>query len=193
VAAAREIWRADQVGLNPDRLIFIDETWVTTNMTRLRGRAPRGQRLVAPVPYGHWKTSTFVAGLRRSGLTAPLVLDGAMNGEAFLAYVEQILAPTLSHGDIVIADNLSSHKVAGVRAAIERRGATLVHLPPYSPDLNPIEKAFAKLKALLRKLAARTVDRLWGALGDLIQRFTPQECANYLVSAGYGSLIRDTL
>jgi len=162
-------------------------------MTRLRGRAPRGQRLVASVPYGHWKTSTFVAGLRTSGLTAPLVLDGAMNGEAFLAYVEQILAPTLAPGDIVIADNLSSHKVAGVREAIERCGATLVYLPPYSPDLNPIEKAFAKLKALLRKLAARTVGSLWDALGDLLQRFTPQECANYLTSAGYGSLIRDTL
>lgn len=179
--------------MNPDRLVFIDETWATTNMTRLRGRAPRGQRLVASVPYGHWKTSTFVAGLRTSGLAAPLVLDGAMNGEAFLAYVEQILAPTLAPGDIVIADNLSSHKVAGVREAIERCGATLVYLPPYSPDLNPIEKAFAKLKALLRKLAARTVGRLWDALGDLLQRFTPQECANYLTSAGYGSLIRDTL
>ena len=179
--------------MNPDRLVFIDETWATTTMTRLRGRAPRGQRLVASVPYGHWKTSTFVAGLRTSGLTAPLVLDGAMNGEAFLAYVEQILAPTLAPGDIVIADNLSSHKVAGVREAIERCGATLVYLPPYSPDLNPIEKAFAKLKALLQKLAARTVGSLWDALGDLLQRFTPQECANYLTSAGYGSLIRDTL
>jgi transposase len=162
-------------------------------MTRLRGRAPRGVRLIAPVPYGHWKTSTFVAGLRTSGLTAPLVLDGAMNGEAFLAYVEQILAPTLSPGDIVIADNLSSHKVAGVREAIEACGATLVYLPPYSPDLNPIEKAFAKLKALLRKLAARTVGRLWDAFADLLHRFTPQECANYLASAGYGRLIRDTL
>jgi transposase len=179
--------------LNPDRLVFIDETWATTNMTRLCGRAPRGQRLVAPVPYGHWKTSTFVAGLRTSGLTAPLVLDGAMNGEAFLAYVEQILAPTLSPGDIVILDNLGSHKVAGVREAIERRGAMLMYLPPYSPDLNPIEKAFAKLKALLRKLAARTVSRLWDALGDLLVRFTPKECTNYLASAGYGSLIRDTL
>jgi transposase len=162
-------------------------------MTRLRGRAPRGQRLVAPVPHGHWKTSTFVAGLRTRGLTAPLIYDGAMNGEVFLAYVEQILVPTLSPGDIVILDNLSSHKVAGVREAIERCGATLIYLPPYSPDLNPIEQAFAKLKALLRKLAARTVARLWDALGDLIYRFTPRECANYLANAGYGSLIRDTL
>jgi transposase len=179
--------------LNPDRLIFIDETWATTNMTRLRGRAPRGQRLVAPLPHGHWKTSTFVAGLRTSGLTAPLVVDGAMNGEVFLAYVEQILAPTLAPGDIVIVDNLSSHKVAGVREAIEACGAMLLYLPPYSPDLNPIEQAFAKLKALLRKLAARTVATLWHALGDLLDRFSPRECANYLANAGYGSLIRDTL
>jgi transposase len=178
--------------LNPDRLVFIDETWATTNMTRVRGRAPRGQRLVASVPHGHWKTSTFVAGLRTSGVTAPLVVDGAMNGEIFLAYVEQILAPALSQGDIVVMDNLPSHKVAGVREAIERCGATLVYLPPYSPDLNPIEQAFAKLKALLRKLAARTVARLWDALGDLLDRFTPRECANYLANAGYGSFIRDT-
>lgn len=179
--------------MNPDRLVFIDETWATTNMTRVRGRAPRGQRLVASVPHGHWKTSTFVAGLRTSGLTAPLVIDGAMNGEVFLAYVEQILAPTLSPGDIVVMDNLPSHKVAGVRAAIERCGATLVYLPPYSPDLNPIEQAFAKLKALLRKLAATTLAKLWDALGDLLDRFTPRECANYLANAGYGSFIRDTL
>jgi transposase len=179
--------------LNPDRLVFIDETWATTNMTRLRGRAPRGERLVQPVPHGHWKTSTFVAGLRTSGLTAPLVVDGAMNGEVFLAYVEQILVPTLSPGDILILDNLSSHKVAGVREAIERCGATLVYLPPYSPDLNPIEQAFAKLKALLRKIAARTVGKLWDAIGDLLERFAPQECLNYFANAGYGSLIRDTL
>jgi transposase len=132
--------------LDPDRLIFIDETWATTNMARRYGRSPRGQRLVAAVPHGHWKTSTFVAGLRTRGLTAPLVIDGAMNGATFLAYVEQMLAPTLSPGDIVIMDNLASHKVAGVREAIEGRGARLVYLPPYSPDLNPIEQAFAKLK-----------------------------------------------
>ena len=161
-------------------------------MTRLRGRAPRGQRLVAAVPHGHWKTSTFVAALRTTGLTAPLVIDGAMNGEVFRAYVEQILAPTLSPGDIVIMDNLGSHKVAGVREAIERCGATLVYLPPYSPDLNPIEQAFAKLKALLRKIAARTVATLWDALGDLLNRFTARECANYLANAGYVPLIRDT-
>lgn len=162
-------------------------------MTRRYGRAPRGQRLVTSVPHGHWKTSTFVAGLRTSGLTAPLVLDGAMNGEVFLAYVEQTLAPTLAPGDIVVADNLGSHKVAGVREAIEARGASLLYLPPYSPDLNPIEKAFAKLKALLRKIAAHTVERLWDALGDLIGRFSPQECVNYLVSAGYGLPNRNPL
>jgi transposase len=179
--------------LNPERLVFIDETWATTNMTRRYGRAPRGQRLVAAVPHGHWKTSTFVAALRTSGLTAPLVVDGAMNGEVFRAYVEQTLVPTLVPGDIVILDNLGSHKVAGVREAIEGCGATLVYLPPYSPDFNPIEQAFAKLKALLRKIAARTVASLWDAIGDLIDRFTPHECVNYLNNAGYVPLTRDTL
>ena len=154
-------------------------------MTRRYGRAPRGQRLVAPVPHGHWKTSTFVAGLRTTGLTAPVVVDGAMNGDVFRSYVEQVLAPTLAPGDIVILDNLSSHKVAGAREAIEARGASLVYLPPYSPDLNPIEQAFAKLEALLRKIAARTISALWDALGDIVARFTPQECANYLANAGY--------
>ena len=162
-------------------------------MTRRYGRAPRGQRLVAAVPHRHWKTSTFVAGLRRTGLTAPLVVDRAINGDIFRAYVEQVLAPALKRGDIVILDNLSSHKVAGVRQAIEATGATLVYLPPYSPDLNPIEHAFAKLKALLRKLAARTVTSLWAALGDLLDRFTPQECANYFASAGYVPLNRNRL
>jgi transposase len=173
--------------------VFIDETWATTNMTRRMGRAPRGQRLVAAVPYGHWKTSTFVAALRSSGLTAPLVVDGAMNGEIFRAYVEQVLAPTLEPGDIVILDNLSSHKVAGIHDAIEARGASIVYLPPYSPDLNPIEQAFAKLKALLRKLAARTLSRLWHGLGNLLIRFTPRECANYLTAAGYGLPNRNPL
>jgi len=162
-------------------------------MTRRYGRAARGQRLVAPVPHGHWKTSTFVAALRTRGLTAPLVVDGAMNGEIFLAYVEQVLAPTLATGDIVVLDNLGSHKVAGVREAIEARGARLVYLPPYSPDLNPIEQAFAKLKAVLRKIAARTVAALWDALGDIVGRFTPQECANYLANAGYVPLKRNPL
>jgi transposase len=162
-------------------------------MTRRYGRAPRGQRLVAAIPHGHWKTSTFVAGLRSTGLTAPLVVDGAMNGDIFRAYVEQVLAPTLKRGDIVILDNLSSHKVAGVREAIEAQGAALVYLPPYSPDLNPIEQAFAKLKALLRSLAARTVSALWDSLGDLLNRFTPRECTNYLANAGYVPLNRNRL
>jgi len=162
-------------------------------MTRRYGRAPRGQRLVAPVPHGHWKTSTFVAGLRTTGLTAPVVVDGAMNGDVFRSYVEQVLAPTLAPGDIVILDNLSSHKVAGVREAIEARGASLVYLPPYSPDLNPIEQAFAKLEALLRKIAARTISALWDALRDILGRFTPQECANYLANAGYVPLKRNPL
>jgi transposase len=152
--------------MNPTRLVFLDETWATTNMARRYGRAPRGERVIASVPHGHWKTSTFVAGLREDTITAPLVIDGAMDGETFRAYVEQFLAPTLAHGDIVIMDNLSSHKVAGVREAIEARGASLIYLPPYSPDLNPIEQAFAKLKALLRKAAPRTVEALWTAIGE---------------------------
>lgn len=162
-------------------------------MTRRYGRAPRGQRLVAAIPHGHWKTSTFVAGLRTGGLTAPLVIDGAINGDIFRAYVEQMLAPTLNPGDTVVLDNLSSHKVAGVREAIEAKAASIVYLPPYSPDLNPIEQAFAKLKSLLRKAAARTVSRLWQALGDVLARFTPQECANYLRNAGYVPIKRNPL
>jgi transposase len=173
--------------MNPAKLVFIDETWATTNMTRQRGRCPRGQRLVAAVPHGHWKTSTFVAALRTTGLTAPLVLDGAMNGEAFRAYVEQFLAPTLVPGEVVIMDNLSSHKVAGVREAIEARGASLLYLPPYSPDLNPIEQSFSKLKALIRKAAARTRDALWNAIGQCLPRFPPRECANYFAEAGYAT------
>jgi transposase len=166
-------------------LIFIDETWTKTNMTRLYGWAEVGHRLVDAVPHGHWNTSTFIAGLRCDGLVAPCVFDGAINGEAFLAYVEQVLAPTLRRGDIVIMDRLSSHKVAGVRQAIEGAGARLLYLPPYSPDLNPIEQAFAKLKALLRAKALRTVGALWKALGDLVPCFAPAECANFLRHAGY--------
>ena len=193
MAAARQAWRERQPRLNPARLVFIDETWATTNMTRLRGRCQRGQRLVAAVPHGHWRTSTFVAGLRTTGLGAPLVLDGAMNGDAFRAYSEQILAPTLAPGDIVIMDNLGSHKVAGVREAIEARGASLIYLPPYSPDLNPIEQSFAKLKALIRKAAARSREALWNAIGDFLGRFAPQECANYFAKAGYVLPNRETL
>ena len=154
-------------------------------MARLRGRSRRGERCRAAVPHGHWKTTTFTAGLRRSGMSAPMVLDGAMNGPAFLAYVEQVLVPTLSPGDIVVMDNLPAHKPAGVRAAIEAAGAALRYLPPYSPDFNPIEQAFAKLKALLRKAAARTIPHLWQAIKEAIPQFEPQECANYFEHAGY--------
>jgi transposase len=149
------------------------------------GRAERGRRVEAAVPYARWKTSTFLAGLRQDGLVAPCILDGAINGEIFLAYVEQMLVPTLSPGDIVIMDNLSSHKVAGVRQAIEAAGARLCRLPAYSPDLNPIEQAFAKLKALLRARAARTIDALWSALAGVVEWFPPHECANYFRNAGY--------
>lgn len=155
-------------------------------MARLRGRAPEGERCCAPVPFGHWKTTTFTAGLRVDGLAAPLVLDGPMDGGAFLAYVNQILVPGLKPGDIVIMDNLPAHRVKGVREAIEAAGADLHYLPPYSPDLNPIEKAFSKLKAILRKAAARTRDDLWAAIGQALAAFTPQECRNYFASCGYG-------
>ena len=185
VATARTEWRENQPKLDADRLIFIDETWTKTNMVRLYGWAPVGHRLVDAVPHGHWKTSTFIAGLRQDGLVAPCVFNGAINGELFLAYVEQVLAPTLTRGDIVVMDNLGSHKVAGVRKAIEAAGARLLYLPPYSPDLNPIEQAFAKLKALLRAKALRTVEALWNALGDIVSCFSPDECANFLRHAGY--------
>ena len=154
-------------------------------MTRRFGRTLRGKRLVASVPHGHWKTTTFIGALRSTGLTAPAVFGGAINGESFLAYVEQILVPTLKPGDIVILDNLSSHKVTGVREAIKAAGAELRFLPPYSPDLNPIEQVFAKLKALLRKTAARTVETLWAAIGQLVARFAPSECKNYFRNSGY--------
>ena len=155
-------------------------------MTPLRGRSRRGQRLVGFAPFGHWNTSTFLAGLRHDRIVAPLVLDGAINGRSFRAYIEQVLAPTLRPGDVVIADNLGSHKVAGVREAIERRGASLLFLPPYSPDLNPIEQVFAKLKALLRKAEPRTRESLWKTIGTTLDRFTPDECRNYLANSGYG-------
>ncbi len=168
-------------------MIFLDETWATTNMTRTRGRAPRGERLVCSVPHGHWHTTTFLAGLRTTGIVAPLVLDGAINGAAFLAYTEQFLVPVLMPGDIVVLDNLGSHKGAGVRRAIRSAGAHLLFLPPYSPDLNPIEQAFSKLKTLLRKAAERTVTATWKRIGTLLDEFTSQECQNYLANAGYGS------
>jgi transposase len=171
--------------LDVARLLFLDETWATTNLTRTHGRAPRGQRLIAAIPYGHWHTTTFLCGLRHDGLVAPLVLDGAINGASFLAYIEQMLAPALRPGDLVVLDNLSSHKIVGVRQAIEARGASLLYLPPYSPDLNPIELVFSKLKRLLRTTAARTVEALWQAIGRLLAEFNPNECANYLRHCGY--------
>jgi transposase len=154
-------------------------------MARLRGRAPRGERLRSAIPHGHWRTTTFVAGLRLSGLDAPMLIDGPINGESFLAYVRQVLAPTLRPGDTVIMDNLGSHKGAAVREAIETAGAQLRFLPPYSPDFNPIENAFSKLKALLRKAAARTRDALWAAVAEALDAFTPNECRNYFTAAGY--------
>ena len=156
-------------------------------MPRLRGRAPRGERLAGKIPQGHWKTTTFVAGLRATALTAPCVIDGPMNGNAFLAYVEQVLAPSLKPGDIVVLDNLSAHKVPSVREAIEAAGARLLYLPPYSPDFNPIEQLFAKLKALLRRAAERSVAGLWNRIARLLDQFPPDECANYFRNAGYAS------
>lgn len=154
-------------------------------MARRFGRAPKGRRCIAAVPHGHWKTTTFIAGLRHDKITAPMVLDGPMTGEAFQMYIERFLCPTLTPGDVVIADNLSSHKVAGIRSAIEAVGARLVYLPPYSPDLNPIEKWFSKLKAWLRKIAARTAETLWKGIGDILDSVTATECLNYFKSSGY--------
>ena len=171
--------------MSPARLIFVDETGAATNMARRYGRSARGLRLDGPVPQGHWKSTTFVGALTSRGFLAPYVTDGAMNGVLFKAWVEQMLAPELQPGDIVVMDNLPAHKVAGIRQAIEARDAKLRYLPPYSPDLNPIEQAFAKLKALLRKAAERTVDGLWNAIGKLLDLFPPAECANYLANAGY--------
>jgi transposase len=158
---------------------------VKTNMARLHGRAPRGQRLIGRVPHGHWQTSTFLAALRHDAITAPCVIDGPINGETFLAWVAQFLVPTLAAGDIVVMDNLGSHKGPAVQAAIEAAGARLLFLPPYSPDFNPIEQVFAKLKALLRKLAARSLPALWAAIGTVLPCFSPDECANYFANAGY--------
>ena len=183
----RAEWRAAQRDFDPDRLVFIDETWASTAMARIRGRAPRGERLHMAIPHGHWKTTTFVAGLRNSGMVAPMVLDGPINGIAFQAYVDQVLVPDLRPGDIVVMDNLGSHKGAAVSAAIEAAGARLLYLPPYSPDLNPIENAFAKLKAMLRKAAERTIEGLWSFIGRLIDAFTPTECINFFRNAGYQS------
>jgi transposase len=193
VAQTRDRWRQEQPGLDPAKLVFIDETWASTAMTRRYGRSPKGQRLLGFAPNGHWKTTTFVAALRHDHIAAPCVFDGPINGESFLAYIEQLLVPTLKPGDIVVLDNLSSHKGAGVREAIEATGATLRFLPPYSPDLDPIEQAFAKLKAWLRKVARRTMKSLWEAIAEALELFPPSECANYFTNSGYHQPIQEAL
>jgi transposase len=177
--------KAEQQRLDAPRLVFIDETAVTTKMVRHHGRSPRGERLVSNVPHGHWKTLTFIAALRINRLTAPYVIDGAMDGPSFLAYVEQVLVPTLSKNDIVFMDNLRTHKIDGVATAIVAAGAKVRYLPAYSPDLNPIEMAFSKLKTALRKGAARTVTALMKLIGKLLKTFAPEQCANYFRHAGY--------
>ena len=172
----------------PHRLVFLDETGTSTKMTRLRGRCPKGQRLYAKAPFGHWLTQTFVAGLRYCGLTAPWVIDGPMTRQIFETYVETQLAPTLSKGDVVILDNLAVHKSEKAAQCLKQRGAWFLFLPAYSPDMNPIEQAFAKIKSHLRKAEARTFDALWRALGDICNLFEPHECWNYLRAAGYASV-----
>ena len=185
VAQKRSQWKRDQGGIDPDRVVFIDETWAKTNMTRTYGRSAQGTRVIERVPAGRWETTTFVGALRAEGFVAPLTVDGPINGQLFLAWVQQQLVPTLLVGDVVIMDNLSSHKVAGVREAIESAGAELRYLPPYSPDLNPIELAFSKLKKLLRDGAQSTVDILWELCGTILDEFTPTECRNYFRHCGY--------
>ena len=187
VARRRTQWRRYQDRIAPERLVFIDETWTKTNMASLRGWAPRGQRLPAKVPHGRWRTVTFLAALRQDRIDAPWVVEGPINGVSFRIYVEKVLAPALRPNDIVVMDNLGSHKGKAVRHAIRAAGAKLFFLPKYSPDLNPIEQAFAKLKHLLRKSAARTVEAIHAAIGQSLDDFTPQECANFLKNSGYAS------
>ena len=185
MAWRRAQWRKYQDRIDPSRLVFIDETWTKTNMAPLRGWAPRGQRLRAKAPYGRWKTMTFLAALRHDRIEAPWLLDGPINGEKFLLYVEKVLVPTLKPGDIVIIDNLGSHKGKAVRRAIRNAGAKLIFLPKYSPDLNPIEMLFAKLKHLLRKAARRTLDAICDAIAEILDTVSAQECRNYFKEAGY--------
>jgi transposase len=185
VAEQRTQWRAAQADIDPSGIVFIDETWAKTNMTRRYGRSPLGTRLVEKTPWCRWETTTFLGALRAEGFIAPLTVEGPINGPLFRAWVEQHLVPVLKQGDIVVMDNLSSHKVAGVREAIAAAGAELRYLPPYSPDLNPIELAFSKLKKLLRDGAERTVDKLWNLCGRLLDQFTESECRNYFQKCGY--------
>jgi transposase len=188
VARKRARWKTHQARIDRTRLLFIDETWLKTNMAPLRGWGPLGERLAAYVPHGHWKTMTFLAALRCDRIDAPFVIDGPINGEIFLAYVEKVLVPTLRPGDIVIIDNLGSHKGKAARQAIRAAGARLIFLPAYSPDLNPIEQVFAKLKHLMRKQACRTIEAAWRSAGELLSHFTPEECANYFTNSGYASV-----
>ncbi|MEN5364754.1 IS630 family transposase [Brevundimonas intermedia] len=188
VARKRVRWKRYQHRIDPRRLVFIDETWAKTNMTRTHGRTRRGERLLAKVPHGAWKTLTFIAALRHDRIEAPMVLDGPINGDWFRAWVEQSLIPTLHPGDVVVLDNLGSHKGKAVRQAIRKAGAHLLFLPPYSPDLNPIEQVFSKLKTLLRKADERSVETTWRRIGTLLDCFKPDECANYLTNSGYASI-----
>lgn len=187
MARRRAQWQTYQGRIEPERLVFIDETWSKTNMAPLRGWAPRGQRLVAKVPHGHWQTSTFLAALRHDRIEAPWLIDGPINGERFRLYVEKVLLPTLKPGDVVIMDNLGSHKGQAIRRLIRSAGVKLLFLPKYSPDLNPIEQVFAKLKHLLRKAQARTLEAVCAAIGELLGAFTPDECRHYFENSGYAS------
>lgn len=188
IARRRYWWKKYQNRIDISRLVFIDETWTKTNMAPLRGWGTKGLRLQAYVPHGHWKTMTFVAALRCDGITAPCVFNGPINGESFLNYVEQFLVPVLRQGDVVIMDNLGSHRALAIKAAIASAGARLLFLPPYSPDLNPIEQAFSKLKHFLRKARERTVDDTTSRIGSILSLFKPEECSNYFRNAGYGSV-----
>ena len=182
---ARQEWRSQQAVFDITKLVFLDESGVATNLSPLYGRAQKGERVYGDVPHGHWHTNTFIGALRHDGITAPWLLDGPMNGDAFLQYVSEVLGPTLKAGDIVIADNLSSHKVAGVAEALAKRGAKIIYLPAYSPDLNPIENFFSKFKALLRKAGARTFDGLVASIAKILDSVTSCECFNYFSAAGY--------
>jgi transposase len=187
IARRRAWWKKYQARIDPRRLVFIDETWAKTNMARSHGWNRRGEPLNAKVPHGHWTTMTFLAALRHDRIAAPCVFDGPINGQSFLAYVRQFLIPTLKPGDVVVMDNLGSHKGRAVRAALRGVGAKLFFLPPYSPDLNPIEQVFAKLKTLLRKAEERSVEATWRRIGTILQCFTSNECAAYIANAGYAS------
>jgi transposase len=187
VARRRASWKRYQGRIAAERLVFIDETWTKTNMVRTHGWGPKGQRVRGQAPHGHWKTQTFIAALRSDGIEAPCLLNGPINGESFIAWVEQFLVPTLKPGDVVVMDNLGSHKSIAVRQAIRQARAHLLFLPPYSPDLNPIEQVFSKLKTLLRKARRRSFDAVCSCIGDLLERFPPAECVNYIQNAGYAA------